>query len=337
MIEGDLLEIIQRRLPKVSRKDTLLGMGDDAAILKLGKDRLLATVDTLAEGVHFNFSYTTPREVGIKALEVNLSDIAAMGGTPRWALVSLGVPSKLSNRIIERIVSELYRGISKSSAEAAVDVVGGNLFKSASGWVIDINLLGTAQRPLLRKGARPGDLLCVSGNLGDAAAGLAVLKKWGRNARARKNLSTCIRHQVAPKAERELGEALGKISAITACMDISDGLALDVYRLATASKVGAIIDSAKVPISTAARRAASLLRQSPLNWALFGGEDYRLLFTVRRSHATETLRSLENRGFSCKSIGEITRSRGIRIREKEALKKLPQRGWDHLATVSRVE
>ncbi len=268
----------------------LIGIGDDAAALSLPPSKkILATTDMLLEGVHFDLSYTDFYSLGWKSAAVNLSDIAAMGGVPRFCLTALGIPSSIS---VEQI-KEFYKGFNTLCRKYNVDLVGGDTCRSQQGLVISVTALGEVEKKemLTRAGARPGDLLFVTGTLGDSAAGMELLRAGyrgqgpgsrgkGRNSELRTQNSELIRKHLQPDPRTEWGRKIALSGCATAMIDISDGLSSDLGHICEESGVGAEISADQIPDSTAVRKAAGHLKTSPLHYALSGGEDYELLFTV---------------------------------------------------------
>src|SRR5215469_1146757 len=263
-----------------SREDVRLGVGDDCAIMDVGgDDLLLATCDSQVEGIHFTLQTSNPEQIGRKALAVNLSDIAAMGGTPRFALVSLLLPFHLSLEILE----EMYTGLRQEAERFATAIVGGNIASagSASCLTIDITVLGSVirDRAITRSGARPGDMLCVTGYLGDSAAGLFTLLHPEHTY----SLAACDRVRAVhrtPYARIAEGQILSQFGPhiITAMLDISDGLSGDLTHLCERSQVGVRVELARLPLSPAIHTIAHETAQDLWHWALHGGEDYELLF-----------------------------------------------------------
>lgn len=244
----------------------ILGPGDDAAILSIGDKWVLYTTDMLVENVHFTLRTTTPHQLGQKALAVNMSDIAAMGGKPTFALVSLGLPPSLSTEFVE----ELYRGMAHMAHSHGARVVGGDTVQSQS-LIINVALLGETEpgQAVLRKGARPSDIICVTNTLGDSAAGLALLSA---------NMPGPTLKHLVPQPRVSEGRLL--VGLATAMIDLSDGLAGDLAHLCTQSGVGAQINKDCLPISEGVLLAAKALDKDPIEWALRGGEDFELLFTL---------------------------------------------------------
>jgi thiamine-monophosphate kinase len=255
-----------------------LGVGDDAALLEVAAGRLLvATADALVEGVHFRRDWTGAEELGWKTLAVNVSDVAAMGAEPLAALISLALPAETEVAWVEA----LYRGLEACATRYRCALAGGDTVGSPDRIVLHVALLGTVEpeRVRTRSGARPGDLVCVTGTLGDSAAGLALLQAGGDIA-SRPELAPLLRAHRRPAPRLAAARALAADPAVTAMMDLSDGIASDLRHVAARSGLGARVRAAELPISPAARAAAELLGADPGEWALRGGEDYELLFTL---------------------------------------------------------
>lgn len=280
--ERALIARLRSRIPRGS--GVLLGIGDDAALVATGAQTLV-TSDSLVEGVHFVRHTTTPRLLGRKALSVNLSDIGAMGGVARYAIVSLCLPPDLEVAFVDG----LYDGLVGRAAETGVDIVGGNLSSASGGLVIDVSLLGDGGALLRRSGARPGDLAVVTGRLGAAAAGLEYLRAGFRLADSGRlvggeNLSAAERAEICASLGAHLDPAPPLTFArsvaeagVAAGMDLSDGLSGDLLSLCLESGVGARVELERLPIDEGARR---LGEREGLEMALHGGEDYQLLLGV---------------------------------------------------------
>ncbi|OUM95689.1 MAG: thiamine-phosphate kinase [Firmicutes bacterium ZCTH02-B6] len=321
---GEFGLIEQLRRYQRSRPGLFVGIGDDAAVLAgpLGY-RTLFTVDMLVEGIHF-FPDADPYALGRKAMAVNLSDIAAMGGTPTFATVGLGVPGGTSAERIER----LYAGMSDEAAAFGASITGGDTVE-APVLLISVALLGEVeeQRLLLRRGARVGDRVCVTHRIGEAAAGLLLLQR--PDLKVPEDTRTRLVHKLLrPTPRVEAGRELGRGLA-TAAIDLSDGLAGDLHRLCKASRVGAIIDAASLPIPDDVRRVAAAAGLDPLELAIGGGEDYELLFTT--SSLTGGSHVLPRSGTPYTVIGEIVdEERGVLLREPGGgLRPLPEGGFQH--------
>lgn len=273
-----------RQLVGAGAPGVAVGIGDDAAVLALTDNtKLLATTDLLLEGVHFRRAYAKPADIGWKAMAVNLSDIAAMGGTPRFALVALACPAETEVEAIEAF----YAGMKAAAAPHGVVIVGGDTSSSPDGWIVNVTLLGElASAPRLRSGARPGDTILVTGMLGAAAAGLALLEATtGDEPGVLERLDREVRETVShahlrPRARVEEGRWLGGAAGVSAMIDLSDGLATDLGHIASESGVGARVHLERLPISPAVRRVADAFGRDPAELAVAGGEDYELLLTA---------------------------------------------------------
>jgi thiamine-monophosphate kinase len=278
--EHALLARILARLPRPGAQ-ILVGPGDDAAVIAPGRNlRLVVTTDALVEEVHFSRAWSRPNDIGYKALAVNLSDLAAMGAAPGWALVSLALPASLPVTGVE----ELVDGLADLAREHGVSVAGGNITRSASGLVVDVTAGGEAapRRWLTRSGGRPGDELWLSGRIGGAAAGLEMLSRGPDRDRGISDEAarTCMARHLRPEPRVRLGLAVARARAARAAMDLSDGLADAVTQMAGASGCGAVIDARQLPIDETARAWWSSTGEDAVTRAVSGGEDYELLFAV---------------------------------------------------------
>lgn len=290
----------------------LLGVGDDAAVLRAPYgEALVATADAVVEGVHFDGRFD-PADVGWKALAVNLSDLASMGARPLWALVALALPRGTSLARVDGVA----RGLGRCARRFGVAVVGGNVTRAAE-LSLAITAVGATARPLRRDGARPGDVILVSGTLGDAALGVR------RGAEA-----PLARRQRRPVPRLALGRALRGIAG--AAIDVSDGLVQDLGHLCAASGVGATVRVEELPLSPAYRRATRG-EADPWAAALSGGEDYELCVTVPPRRVAAALRAAARAGTPLTRIGEIRRGAGVRVIGPGGAPHPVGRGHDHLA------
>ncbi len=325
--EFGFIEQIQKRFSHPNDL-VLLGIGDDAAaFIPTPQTFSLLTTDTLVEETHFRRAYSSFEQIGYKAVAVNLSDIASMGGVPRFFLTSLG----LTDDIEATDLNKLYRGIAKGSKEAKIELIGGNTVRSEGFFFITITLMGEVSREemIRRSGAKPGDLLYVTGTLGDADAGLNLLKSGGEG----KNYTKLINRHHLPKARFREGRTLGKEGIPSAMIDLSDGLVGDLKHLMTQSRVGAELMLKQIPISPSLRRYTTQKNTDPVKHALFGGEDYELLFSVppERLEKLEALK--ERRLIQATRIGTILAKReGLVLREKNgSIRKLDHKGYQHFS------
>jgi thiamine-monophosphate kinase len=279
--EFDLIRLLQRRYRRRSQ-GVLQGIGDDAAVIASGRHRSqLLTTDLLVEGIHFDLETASFADVGFRAATANLSDIAAMGGMPEYVLVSLAMPRSASRTQVE----QLYRGIMVACGPHDVRLIGGDTSASASGWFVNITLVGSvrSQQALLRSGAKPGDALYVTGTLGDSRAGLQLLQqrpRVRRHALQSRHRRFLLQRHLRPTARIREGHWLATGHWATSAIDISDGLSGDLRHLCEESRVGVDLDLSNLPISPACLAYARAANQDPAMLALAGGEDYELLFTV---------------------------------------------------------
>ena len=271
---------------ELKNKNSILGVGDDAAIIGSGKQEILLSTDMLVEGVHFDLLYTPLKHLGYKAVMVNLSDIYAMNAIPEQITVSLA----LSNRFSVEALEDLYEGIKLACELYQVDLIGGDTTSSNSGLVISITAVGkqSKEKIVRRDGAKENDLICVSGDLGAAFAGLQILEREKSIFESDQNIQPdlsgkdyILERQLKPEARRDIVQLLAENEILPSSMiDISDGLSSELIHLSKASKVGVQVYEEKLPIDAATVNTCDELNLSALTAALNGGEDYELLFTV---------------------------------------------------------
>ena len=327
--EFGLIDRIRLFLPP-GGPDIIEGIGDDVAVLRGSGDQVwLATCDVQTEGSHFLRDAICPEDLGHKVLAINLSDIAATGGTPRYALISLGLPKELPVDFVD----ELYEGLRSEAEESGTVIVGGNISGSKLGIFIDVFLLGEAKRDdiLLRSGAKPGDRILTTGRLGDAAAAVALLldpalsTTEGYRQLARRRL-----HR--PQARLREGRIIALSRKASAMTDISDGLAGDLGHICERSNVGARLYAARLPVAEENRLLARMSRDNEWHFALFGGEDYELLFTAPAEEASGLAAQITREtGLSVSNIGEITlaaEGRQLILPGGQAVALKPH-AWDH--------
>lgn len=334
--EFQLIERLTEVLGSTARGEgqgVIRGIGDDAAVLQYTPGtRLLATCDIMVEGKHFDLSYFTFSQVGKRALAVNLSDIAAMGGHPRWALVSLGIPPETEVKSVE----EIYSGMAELAEEYGVNIIGGDTSSSAGNLVIDICLLGEAYRSEVtyRSGARDGDLILVTGALGSAAAGLACLKHK-INISEIDGAEDVVRSHLTPTPRIKEASYIINNADVGALNDISDGLATELWEITQASGCGARIFEERLPISRATLNIAHSIGVDPLDWVLYGGEDFELLLTISGGKGTPLMLRKITRGLkrltgtSLSAIGRIVPSGNEFIRRKGDAEELFPKGYNH--------
>ena len=325
--EFGLIRNIQRLSLRKS-SSALIGIGDDAAALKVSSSKtLLVTTDMLLEEIHFDFSFTDFHSLGWKSAAANLSDIAAMGGVPRYCLTSIGIPDHIS---VEQI-KDFYRGFHSLMKTHKTMLVGGDTCHSRSKMVISVTVLGEINKKnlLSRAGAKPGDKVFVTGTLGDSAAGLEILKKRGKGqvgmvkgAEAR----TLISRHLRPVPRTAEGRAIARSGCASAMIDISDGLSSDLSHICEQSGVGAEIRSDRIPISPALMKLSGGLTMPVLFYALSGGEDYELLFTVPPGK----IKRLQSLHIPVTEIGTIKRGKTMHLIDGSNRKRrLQPGGYDH--------
>lgn len=311
---------------------SIVGIGDDAAVIGEGGIRTLVTTDMLVEGVHFDLGYVPLKHLGYKAIAVNVSDICAMNARPEQVTVSIAI----SNRFPLEAVEELYSGILLACERYQVDLVGGDTTSSTSGLIISVTAIGTAAKDdvVLRSGAKPTDLICVSGDLGAAYLGLQILEREKRifqeNPGIQPDLSGhdyILERQLRPEARTDIIDMLQQEGMVpTAMIDISDGLSSELLHICKQSKVGCRVHTDRIPIDAATGLAAEELNLDVLTCALNGGEDYELLFTVSiKDHD----RIKDNPAMHI--IGHVTEAEeGSNLVSADQLIPLRAQGWKHL-------
>ncbi len=280
--EFALIQRLAQLLPAPG-EEVVKGIGDDAAAIRLdGGQMLILTTDMLIEGVHFDLSFTSPRDIGYKTLAVNLSDLASMGCGPGYALVSLGLPDGFDVEEAE----EIYRGLAECAERWGGQFVGGDTVSSPHGLTINLALsaLMNEETMVTRAGARVGDMVLVTGSLGESALGLELFKRG--IVPEDENAIACVQRHLRPEPRFAVGAA-ARAAGATAMIDCSDGLLADLGHICEASGTGAVVEADWLPISDAARRVAARLEIDPLKAALAGGEDYELIITVEADKAEE--------------------------------------------------
>ena len=292
---------------KSRERTTITAMGDDTAAIDCGEKYMLITKDLLVEGVHFDVSYTPLKHLGYKSVVVNLSDIYAMNGTPTQVLVGIAVSSKYTLEALK----EFYEGIKLACEQYNVDLVGGDTCSSQSGLFISVTATGFVDKDKItyRSGAKKNDLICVSGDLGAAYAGLLILKREKEVFKANPNsqpdiskYSYILERQLKPEACNQTIELLQSCGIKpTAMIDISDGLASEIMHICKNSRTGAYIHEEKIPIDPETIAVADEFDINPTTFALNGGEDYKLLFTISQQHFEEI-----NKHQQIKVIGYIS-------------------------------
>ncbi|RLD65770.1 MAG: thiamine-phosphate kinase [Bacteroidetes bacterium] len=318
---------------ELKQKSSIYGIGDDAAVIDTDNKKLLISTDLLTEGVHFDLSFMPLKHLGYKAVVVNLSDIAAMNAIPTQITVSLGI----SNRFSLEAINEIYNGIKLACKNYNVDLVGGDTTSTTAGLVISITVLGLADEDdiVYRNGAKENNLVCVSGDLGGSYAGLMVLEQEKTVFTANPDMQPqlggndyILERHLKPEARIDIVNTLTELKVKpTAMMDISDGLASEIKHICKQSNVGANLYEDKIPIDQQTWDTARKFKMDPTTYAMNGGEDYELLFTI---DAEDYDKIKGHAGISV--IGHITASSaGVNLITKNNVSvPIEAQGWDGL-------
>ncbi len=329
--EFGLIERISRLLP-AQPEDVVVGIGDDVAVLRVsGPKYLLATCDIQVENIHFLRSATTPYQLGRKVIAVNMSDIASMGGEPKWALASLALPPETPVDFVD----ELYRGMGEEISRTGAAIVGGNVSRATEGVVIDLFLMGEIAPELLvlRSGAREGDLVLVTGAPGDSRAGFELISHPHLAVSFESSRRVLEKHLTPTPRLRE-GKLLAGSGCVHAMCDVSDGIAGDLRHICRASGKGAEIVAADLPVSPACAEVALAAGRNARDWILTGGEDYELLFTTAPEDALRLRAMLRDElGTPCHTIGRVlSEEAGLHVLFPDGTRlafDAMERGWDH--------
>lgn len=333
--ELHLIKRIAKQASNAADSGILLGIGDDCAVIRPFTGRnLLITTDTLVENVHFDLTYFDPFSLGRKTAAVNLSDIAACGGVPKWAFLNLTVRPGLTDAFFDMFLNGLFAELKAYG----VYLAGGDTVRSSNELSITLTLMGES-RPtmhLTRGGARPGDLVYCSGTLGNAACGLhwLIRQKTQKIKKIPQNLRFAVKKAIkchlTPTPRLAVGMALAEKGLATACIDASDGLATDMAHICTQSKVMAEIDAKAVPISRSSRSICRVLGLSPLNLALTGGEDFELIWTTAPQKEMEMIRTTTAiLGHPPFRIGNICEGNGLWLLNYGYRQEISYHGFEH--------
>jgi len=317
---------------KINNSSTVYGIGDDAAVMNYKKKHTIITTDLLIEGVHFDLSYAPLKHLGYKAVVVNLSDVYAMNAIPKQITVSLA----FSSRFTLEAIDELYSGIHLACKNYKVDLVGGDTSSSVTGLVISITAVGEAEEEKIvyRKGAKPNDLICVSGDLGAAYAGLKLLQREKEVFKSNPDVQPelkghdyILERQLKPEAREDIIKLLKELNVTpTSMIDISDGLSSEILHISEQSKCGSRIYDQKLPIADETKSFADELLIAPTVFAMNGGEDYELLFTISQSDFEKI-----DKNPYITVIGHITeQSKGNYLIAADGTEiKIEAQGWNH--------
>lgn len=330
--EFGLIKTLTKDFTSVN-ESTMYGVGDDAAVVSISnKDAHVISTDMLVEGIHFNLMYTPLLHLGYKSVVVNLSDIYAMNASPKQITVSLAVSSRFPLEALE----ELYRGIKKACDFYQVDLIGGDTTSSLTGLMISITAIGIAEQDKIsyRNGAKEHDLIVVSGDLGGAYMGLQLLEREKEVFKTNPNIQPdldghdyLLERQLKPEARRDVIQMLKELEVLpTSMIDISDGLASELFHLTSSSELGCTIYDDRIPIDAKTSIAAIEFNVDPVTTALNGGEDYELLFTIKQSDYEKVA---SNPNFTV--IGHMTsKDSGVNLVDKNgSVVPLKAQGWNH--------
>ena len=329
--EFGLIEHLTKNI-ELKNDSSRYGVGDDAAVIENGDFQTLVSTDMLVEGIHFDLMYTPLKHLGYKSVVVNLSDIYAMNGIPKQITVSIAI----SNRFSVESMEELYEGIKLACKRYNVDLIGGDMTSSPKGLIISITAIGQGEKGkvVYRHTAKEGDLFCVTGDLGAAFLGLTILERereiYLSSPGVQPDLGKetyLIERILKPEARKDLIEVMQKVDLVpTSMIDISDGLASEIFHICTSSGVGALIEESGVPIKQETEIQAIDFKMDPITCALSGGEDYELLFTVDPKDL-EKVKYMPD----IYIMGEVlNKSEGIKLHTKGGnLHPLQAQGWKH--------
>lgn len=318
---------------ELQNASSLLGVGDDAAVIDHFGKQTVITTDLLVEGVHFDLMYTPLKHLGYKSVVVNLSDIYAMNAIPTQIVIGLGI----SNRFSLEALDEFYEGVYAACTAYGVDLVGGDTTSSQKGFIISVTAIGEVapDKYVKRSTAQKGDLVCVSGDLGAAYVGLLFLEREKRIFRESPNVqpdlegeSYVIGRLLKPEARKDIIEFLANSSIVpTAMMDISDGLSSEILHICKDSNLGCVLYEDKLPVAEDMKKAAFKFEIDPTACALSGGEDYELLFTIPQSEYDKLVLNEE-----ISVVGYMTEpEQGANIITKGGSKHaITAQGWNHL-------
>lgn len=308
--EASLLAAIVK--PSVVDGHLPLPNGDDAAVIKINDTLIAITTDTVVENNHFSLKYYSGIQVGIKAVESAVSDLIAVGAIPQGIVIALGMKKSTP----ESLIKEVYTGIHAACERLKCTLLGGDITTNPAGLELAVTAIGYLKEEsdiLRRSGAKPGELICVSGALGGSAAGLKAIQAGLTGFEA-----TRLKH-LEPKCRIDLLPYLS--SKINAAIDISDGLSSEIYHICEMSNCGAIVEAEKIPIDAEVKAIAEILHENPLDYALAGGEDYELLFAIPEENYIPSFGT---------AIGKFTLEKDVLIKQNSHTKRLWRQGYDHL-------
>lgn len=324
--EFGLIERIRGRRTTYD-ENVVIGIGDDCAILRRGTVLEVLTTDCLVKGTHYEDDWLGMKDVGWKALAVNVSDVAAVGGTPKHALVTLF----LSDGMTTADIDDLYDGLEECGEKTGVSVVGGDIVKTCGPFAVSVTLSGTCERDevVLRSGARPDDIIVVTGTLGEASLGLRCLKDRVLCVEGG-SLCNAVKKFQRPVPRIDESQSIVHELRPSSMIDISDGLLSDMWHILESSKVGAVLDADSIPIAEGVTEFFEGDREEALSWAVRGGEEYELLFTMAGRHEAKMPELSKALGTRLTRIGKIVpKSSGVKLAGPDGERDLKPSGFDH--------
>ncbi|MBI5575376.1 MAG: thiamine-phosphate kinase [Deltaproteobacteria bacterium] len=331
--EFGFIDLVRRRYGGKARPGEI-GIGDDGAVLLSPRGKVVLSTDLLLEGTHFDLRYFLPEEIGWRALSANLSDLAAMGASPVCYLAALAAPPDASVKFL----ASVFRGMARAARPSGIRLMGGDTCRGEK-IVLSLTVMGKAAagKTAARRGARPGDILFVTGEPGWSRLGFKLLS-GGRPRNPSGWKRTAMRRHLMPSARWREGTAAAGCGAVSAMIDLSDGLLQDLSHLLKPEGMGAVLDEKSFHLSTQFRKAAAELKENPLASFLAGGEDYELLMAVRPHKYESFRRAARNFPAGVFPIGVVTKGGGVRVRRADgtwmAGAWLP-RGFTHFPSLSR--
>ncbi len=329
--EFNLIDRIKKIVPVSDNPDIMIGMGDDTAVIRVGRNKvLLLTCDIQVEDRHFRRKFITDYQLGRRSMAVTISDIAAMGGLPSWALVSLGLPETMTVDEYD----ELFRGIEEELQSHSAVLVGGNLARTEGKLIVDITVLGESKPSeyVTRSGASEGDGIFVTGVVGASGAGFEVLNQFGKN--FPQKYENLVHAHLMPRPRVQTGNLISGKKLATAMIDISDGIASDLYHICQSSGVGARIFRKQLPLPANIDTISEFSEKDIIDLALHSGEDYELLFTAPEKNFGRIRSEINGYcGVPVTKIGEIISKKSgyLQIHHDGREENLHPSGWDHFA------
>jgi len=323
--ETALINLIRKNYGATGQGDLVLGIGDDAALIRSGDQFIIVTADLLIEKTHFRMDLNDAYLLGWKSAAVNISDIAAMGGLPTYSFVSIGLPD-----VDVSVVESIYQGMRDVSSKYGSMIAGGDTVGSECGIVINLTQMGTVERDrvALRSGAKVGDTIIVTNTLGDSLAGLNLLLKYGLD-EAKKISGYLVEQHLKPEPPIHEARAAVTTGKVHSMMDLSDGLSSDIKKLCSASGVGAKIFSDKLPISNSLRDRAANAGSDAITLAAIGGEDYELLLTCAAEDVDKVIEAIETTGSSASAIGIIVDGKDALLVSSDGSEQPMPAFWEH--------